>query len=627
MPDSLANLSKAIEHHQRGEIDLAAPIYGEILQQHPNHPDALHLLGLVSLQRGERQAAHDLIKRAVAAQPENPAFHASLGEVFWALNQPERTIECCREALRLNPTSPDILSNLGATLLQVGRIDEAIETLRSAVELQPDLAGPHNNLANALRMKGDLPAALQSYIQAAKLDPTRAEIVSNLGKTFLELGDTANALAHCQHAVGLRPEFAASWVNFGLALHTIGRWDDAVACYQEAIRLEPRLPNAYAGLGNVLEDRDDLNAALPAYEAALRLDPRNAGVLARLANQLGAKLSPELETRIEELLANPGLSSRDRIPLTFGLAQTANARAQFDRAAELAATANGLRRAELSSRGRSYNSENHHNLITSLIETFSADYFARVADMGSDSRRPIFIVGLPRSGTTLVEQILASHPRAFGGGELKFVQHVFEALPAVVGQAVAPLEGVPQLNRESIQKLAKAHLDAMAQTNSIADRFVDKMPENTIYLGLIATLFPHAAIIHCTRDLRDVATSCWLHDFAYLNWTNDFGHIASRFAEYRRVMQHWKNVLPTPIVEFNYETFIKNPEPMIRVLLAHCELEWNDHCLHFHQTRRPIQTASAAQVRQPVYRSSVGRWKNYQEPLADLFAQLESIKP
>ncbi len=244
---------------------------------------------------------------------------------------------------------------------------------------------------------------------------------------------------------------------------------------------------------------------------------------------------------------------------------------------------------------------------------------------GSETERPVFVVGMPRSGTTLVEQILASHPRVFGAGELRLARNTFAALPEVARHPGPPHECLDRLDKEAFDFLARQHLGWLADRNATADRVVDKMPENTLYLGLLAALFPRARFIYCRRDLRDAAVSCWLTNFGQVRWACDQQHIASRANEHVRVMEHWRQVLPVPVLEVEYESVIADLEGSSRKLIDWCGLEWDGGCLDFHKTRRPVQTASAAQVRRPIYSSSVGRWKNYEPYLGLMFGELNDL--
>ena len=256
-----------------------------------------------------------------------------------------------------------------------------------------------------------------------------------------------------------------------------------------------------------------------------------------------------------------------------------------------------------------------------MIAAVTPEFFARLRGGGLDSERPVFIFGLPRSGTTLTEQILARHSQVFGAGELPLGHEDLQALPG--GSDADPPERLGRLDADTARCIAQRHLDRLGELNGSARRVTDKMPENYLSLGLLAALFPRARFIHCRRDLRDVAVSCWMTQFRQVRWANDPDHIASRFHQYGRLMAHWRAVLPVQMLEVDYEETVADLEGVARRLVAWCGLEWEPACLTFHEGKRPVRTASVAQVRQPLYTRSVARWRNYEKALAPLFARLE----
>jgi tetratricopeptide (TPR) repeat protein len=617
------DLTAALEQHRRGELDRAARAYEAALAEDPDHPAALHLLGLVALQKGDPARAVALIGRAIAVRPAEAGFLASLAESYRALGRSDRAVECGRAAVRLRPDSPEIHGQLAAALADAGDLDGAIGHYREALRLRPEFVAAHNNLGDALLSRGDRAAALAHFREAVRLDPASAEARSNLGRLLVDQGQLEEGLAQCREVVRLRPDSAAARVNLGKALTVLGRLDEAEASYREAVRLRPDLAAGHAGLAGVLEQLGDFEGLVASLREAVRLNPRHAGALARLATRLkGALPEPDRDV-IEALLADHGLPPEDRWPLLFGLAHVLDARGEFDRAAALTAQANALQLADFRKRGRGYDPAAHRAFVDQLVEAFNPAFFDRVRGFGHESERPVFVVGLPRTGTSLVEQVLASHPQVFGAGELRLALETFNALPWATGRDVSLQDCLDHLDRDAVRRLAHRHLDALAALNRTADRVVDKMPENTLYLGLLADLFPRASFIHCRRDVRDVALSCWMTHFGHVRWSCDPDHIASRIAESRRLTGHWRRVLPVPVYEFDYEAMVADPERVSRELVAHCGLDWDPSCLDFHATRRPVRTASVAQVRRPVYASSVGRWKNYEQPLAALFAKLE----
>jgi hypothetical protein len=269
----------------------------------------------------------------------------------------------------------------------------------------------------------------------------------------------------------------------------------------------------------------------------------------------------------------------------------------------------------------------HEHFVRDLIAATGPDFFARLTGTGVPSNRPVFVFGLPRSGTTLIEQILASHPLVHGGGELRFARRSFEGLPEVAGLDQRPLDCLARLTGTGVRVLGERHLAWLAELDGgRAERITDKMPDNYLYLGFLKRLFPRAVFIHCRRDLRDVAVSCWSTDFRSIDWSNSFEHIASRFSQYVRVMDHWRSVLPAPMVEVDYAETVRDLEGVARRLLDACALPWDPACIRFHQTQRRIRTASVVQVRQPLYSRSLDRWRNYETTLGELFRLLPSLE-
>ena len=325
---------------------------------------------------------------------------------------------------------------------------------------------------------------------------------------------------------------------------------------------------------------------------------------------------------IEERLADPETSPSARARLLFALSLVLDARNDYRRAAECSRQANALNM-ELARGTRGYTPELHVQYVDSVLQGFTAELFEHLAGSGSQDIRPVFVFGLPRSGTTLVEQILASHSQILGAGELRFTRQSFDAISSVLDVPGPAFENIDGLTPGAIGRLAEHHLHRLSNLahGHAALRIVDKMPDNYIYLGLLAAMFPNAVFIHCRRDLRDVALSCWITDFRPENipWASDPSYIGSRFEQYLRLMNHWRSVLPIPIHEVNYEDTVADLEKVARYLLTACGLSFDPGCLDFHRTQRRVKTASVSQVRQPIYSRSVGRWRNYESELPFLF--------
>jgi Flp pilus assembly protein TadD len=481
------------------------------------------------------------------------------------------------------PEGAEALIDLGLALWRQGRHKEAVAAFERAIERRPFASRPYIHLANALCERGPRHQALAFLREGLRLMPHAAELHGRLAQALLEAGAVPAALHH----------------------------------HREAVRLGPGSAGAHVELGMVLLQTGDLDEALASFREAQRLDPRHPEALAALAFRLGAQLSPAEQAAAGAVLGDETLPPSRRAVLQYGLAYFHDARGDHARAADLAGEANAHLLAEGRRRGRAYDPAAHHAHVSRVIAAYDAAHFERVRGWGLGSERPVFVVGLPRSGTSLTEQVLASHPRVFGGGELPFLR---DSSPDGLGC-------LGDRTPAAARQLAGQYLERLAQLHPSAERVVDKMPDNYLLLGLVATLLPGARIIHVRRDPRDVAVSCWLTYFREVPWSLDPGHIAGRIREHARLMAHWRRVLPVPLLEIDYEELVADTEAAARRLVGWCGLDWDPACLDFHRTRRVVRTASMMQVRTPVYRRSVGRWKNYADHLGPLFALLPGPAP
>jgi tetratricopeptide (TPR) repeat protein len=505
--------------------------------------------------------------------------------------------------------------------------------------LKPHLVEAHYDLALALRDQGQLDEAIAAFGRALELKPDHAQAHGNLGNALKDRGDLDGAAASYRRMLELKPDSAEVSNNLGNVLGELGKSDEALACFRRALELKPDHAWTHYNLGCALEETGDLAGAEGAFRAALGHDPRLAWAHYKLAEVVGRRLSPDDLAAQRRLLEEGQLADAERLLLHFGLAQVLDARGEYAQAAAHLRQANALQAAEWRRQGRTYNVREHESVVTRMIEVATPELFQRVRGFGLQTELPVFVVGLPRSGTTLVEQILAAHSQVFGAGEIRLVGETMRGLSRFLGQDAtkmglspsgdptrAPvgdfIEGFRRLDRPTAARLAQRHLERLRSLHPTALRIVDKMPDNYFALGLLATLFPRAKLIHCRRDLRDVAVSCWMTHFEVIPWANEPEHLVSRFQQYQQIMTHWRKVLPAPLLEIDYEETVSDLEGVARKLVAWCNLEWEPACLEFQRVKRPVRTVSAVQVRQPVFRTSVGRWEHYQQELADLFARL-----
>ncbi len=580
---------------------------------------------------GRLQQAIASYQRALKLSPDLAHAVGNLGLTQLGVGQPESALQLAERATQLEPHSAGVWMNLGTTLRALDRLDDAMESYGKAFELDPESAELACQIASVWLEVGDVAQAAQWCEKALELEPDRVEALCGLAATILEAGDSAGAVERFRAVVAEHPAHADAWLGLARAVWSDGDATEAVEACRTAVELRPEHAGSLAQLATILASAGDVEAANEANRTALDVNPRCIPALANLAQNLRGRLETSDATQMTNLLEVPWMRDGGRAALHFGLAHHRDGLGEFDDAAQHAAQANDYHTKHKQERGWDYQPEEYEQYVNRLIEVFSPSYFQRIADYGTPNETPVFIVGMPRSGTTLTEQIIASHPLAFGAGERNFAARTFARLPQLVDQPDrTPVDCVSDISSEQVTALADWHLaqlgqlvEKSGQSAGEVVRVLDKMPENYSLLGWIATMFPAARIIHCRRDPRDVAVSCWMTQFKEIRWAFDVDHIAHRIQQYQRLMNHWRSVLPLSMLEIDYEDTVADTAAQTAKLLQHVGLEWDDACLNFHETERLIRTASVTQVRQPIYRRSLERWRRYEKPLHSLFQQIK----
>ena len=438
----------------------------------------------------------------------------------------------------------------------------------------------------ALQQAGKLQEAARIYSDIVEEQPDNAEAWHLLGTIEIMQGRHESALALIKKALGLKPRSAVYLHNRAYVMGALGKLAEAEADYREAIRLRPNYAEAYFNLSGSAKFAAD--------------DPLIPG--------------------LESLLEKPGWSDKDRCFLHFAAGKI------YDDIGETA-KAFGHYVEGNKAKGVRFDAAQSRALFEAIAEVFSAEFLQDRTGVGCDSELPIFVVGMPRSGTTLVEQIIASHPKAAGAGELPDIDAIAKGFPSLAAEKgtafPACMTSVPN---EALGGLGEAYVRHRRQSDSQAERIVDKAPLNFRYLGLIALMFAKARIIHCRRDPIDTCLSCYFQNFVNAQYYSfDLATLGAFYRDYRWLMDHWRKVLPFEIYELDYERMVAAPEEEIPALIAFCGLDWDPACAAFHRTERTVGTASRWQVRQPVYKTSVRRSERYREFLGPLFEVLGPI--
>jgi tetratricopeptide (TPR) repeat protein len=613
--------------HDHGDLAGAVECHRRALDLEPDLAEAYDGLGSALQELGQLKQALASHRRAIEIKPALAEAHNNLGNALLALGQIDDAVLSYRRALAIRPDFAEAHGNLGNALRDLGQPEIALASYRRMLELRPDSAEAHNNLGNALLSLGQLDAAAASYRWALALQPRAAGALANLGNALRGLGQSQEAAASCRRALEVEPNFAEAHRHLGNALFDLGQFDQAAASYGRALALDPgraevhtalaavfrqtgraaaaqascrraldinpRLPEALALLGEIHAGNGQFTAAEASFKQALAIDAKLPEGWAGIARyrKMGAGDASWLAA-VQKLLGGE-LALHHEINLRYALGKYFDDLREFDQAFA------------------SYRLAHRVDRITNF---YDRNRLQRLGTFGHSSERPVFIVGMPRSGTTLAEQILASHPAVFGAGELRFWHAAAAAYEASAPGAERP---------EVIAGLAGQYLEQLAGLSADALRVVDKMPANSMNLGLMHAALPNARIIHMRRNPMDTGLSVYFQIFSIAHsYANDLEDIAHYYTQYWRVMNHWRTTLPRgAILEVPYEELVAEPEPWSRRMLDFVGLPWDPRCLDFDRTDRTVTTASSWQVRQKISASSVGRWRSYErflEPLRSL---------
>jgi tetratricopeptide (TPR) repeat protein len=606
--------------HDQKRYDDALAAYREAITRQPHFVPAHVNLGMLLMELRRPGEAVEALRAAVRIEPDDLAALVNLGQALCGLRAPgllEEAEAHLRRALALAPRAPGVLEMLGHVLHLQGRSGEALTCYEQALELAPRRASLRRSMGELLQASGRHDDAQRVLEAAVALDPNDARLRAQLGSLALARHRFEDAHAHYRAALSLDGASAEAHCGLGLALREQGRFDEAESCFREAMRLDPSLTAPWVELARLQAERGDRSESCETARRILVARPDLADAYWRLAINLKEAL-PDRDLRtMEGLLERKELSHGERAALHFGAGTVLDARGLHERAAGHFEAANALQAAARAAKGQSFDPDGHSRSIDQVIAAFTPALVARGRDWGDPDPRPVFVVGLPRSGTSLVEQVLASHPLVHGVGELPDVLGLFNAMPNLVGQPGRnAFDALRSLGPDPARAAARrylARLDRLAPAT--ARRIVDKMPDNFPLLGFIALLWPGARVLLCRRDLRDIAVSCWQSSFDTIPWSNDWEHMARRFADHERLLAHWERTRPMAWLDVIYEELVSDPEGQSRRLIAFLGLEWEPACLEFYKARRVVRTASQIQVREPIHTRSVGRWRRYEPTL------------
>lgn len=600
-----------------GRHDKAMAAFEKMAQLVPNQPEAVY--GLATCQQALRR--HDeaiaTFDRALTLDANFPEAQYGKAVSLQRLGRHDEAIGYFEQALVLDPEYADAHHGIAVSLNALDRADEALAHLDRAIQVEPD-TDRHYLRGSALMALERFKDAEAAYRKATEAAPDSVPAILGLAGAMEARNHDADVLGLYERARELKPRSAIVMTRLADALRALDRHAEALALVEKAVALRPRLPAAWGGLGITREEMGDMDGARAAYREAIRLAPRQPGFYAGLFNATKLKAGDPL---IEALEALPGdgraLSKQQQIGRLFALAKAYDDIGEKARGFDCLLEGNAMKRAIVENDEAGLFQSNRR------IQTrLGGPAIRAAAGRGDPTRVPIFVLGMPRSGSTLVEQILASHPLVLPGGERKdFSRAMRETWNRQRGTYARDM-----VDAGALQRLAKLYLDALPSLPEGKTRITDKMPGNFRIAGLIHVAMPNAKIIHTARDPVDTCLSCYSKLFGDdLNWSYDLRELGRYHRLYQDMMEHWHDVLPPgTILDVRYEDVVDDLEAQARRLLEFCELPWDDACLSFHETKRAVRTASVAQVREPIYRRSVRKWRPDDDVLRPLLEGLAS---
>ncbi|WP_170335455.1 tetratricopeptide repeat-containing sulfotransferase family protein [Ruegeria arenilitoris] len=673
--------TQGLSHYENGHLKQAVGLFSEIIRVAPRHAASHQMLGLIAYRMGQFEPAVAAFEQAVRLQPGNGAFLTNFTEILRASGRLDQALEAGAQAVRLAPGNPAAHSNLGLVYYDRKDLSQAKTSQDRALALDPNFDRAINNLGSIARDEGDLGKASELYRKALRINPGSTETANNLVSVLIEAEKLAEAGEFAKARLKISPRDAELHRNFGRLLVLQNDLDSAEACFRTSIDIDSTKADSFVGLSQVLFEKNHPKLALIEAEQALRLDPDNAAACHQLAlveAHLGEVEKAEtLHKRALELKPEMTASHLALGHLAMEQGKFEAARQRFETAAELAddklSALIALARLEkvtensevfqsleaVSSSvetllpqkavayhyamgdcyerlGRydeafssfekgarvkrgliSYDPNEIDQLTDDLIATFNRSTIERLRSCAISSAKPIFIVGMPRSGTTLTESILDAHPDVFGAGELNDLQNVFGRLPD--GTTNVP-RALRSTTAEALTRCAEDYVEALTAHSPNAVHLVDKMPANFQLIGLIHAILPNAKIIHIAREPMDICLSCYTRLFERSQLHSyDQQELGQYFNNYIRLMNHWRETLPEHAFHnIHYEDLVDDIDGVARGMIEYCGLDWTDACLEFYSGERRVRTASVQQVRQPLYSSSKAKWRRYERYLQPL---------
>ncbi len=645
LPEKDANIHRALDYLKRNRPLRAEEACRDYLNKHPGCTDHIRLLSLALLKQDRAAEAEEQLRFALSLDPDFPQLYEDLGSALAMQSRFEEAIPEFEKAIRLQPALPLAQKKLGQALAAVGRGEDADEAFQGYIESDPERAAIIKGIELQKADKRD--EAIDVFRDVLKGNPNNVNAMHQLALCFWhDKKRLEDAEALLRRATQQAADFAGAWLALSALLMEMNKHMDAIATYEKATELEPKNARAWAGLGNAcgramyperavqafersltingdqpgilsayaweLKTLGDQAAALKAYRRAVKAKPNFGQAYWSMANLKIFKFDDdELEAMLQQL-ERDDLTDVEDIHFRFALGKAMEDNKDYERAWHFYHTGN--QRQRMTVEYEPLEMETRH---TAIISVFDRQLLSERASAGYDARDPIFIVGLPRSGSTLVEQILASHSQVEGTSELPVLGKIAESIGRYRTDDVRYPEAVTELRDKDLRAYGKQYIQE-SQRHRVTDKplFTDKLPNNFPLLGFAHHILPNAKFINARRHPFDSCLGGYKQLFGHgQNFTYDMLDLAHYYQQYDRIMKHWHELLPGKILDVHYEETVIDLESQVRRILNHCDLPFEEHCVRFHETERAVKTASSEQVRQPIYTGALGKWRHYEKHL------------
>ena len=642
---------------EKGNIELAEKQIAEILRRFPDEPNALRLSGVSALQQNKPEIALIPLQKAIKAAPDFAKAHQDLSNAWTQLGDLKKAEICLKKSLEIDGSNfsgwkdlGDLLADQGKNeesdrayknalgsdkkykelqnammLVQKGQLGEAEKIYRQLLAEDPENVDALRLLALLASRSGALDQGIAMLRKCTEVAPDYALAWENLAKLYRQKDDpeSIKMASYCfKKATELRPDWAEGWAGLGTMQTRSSQHEKGISSYKKSLELKIKQPRVHLSLGHIYKTIGEPEQSIISYKKAIKYDPGFGEAYWSLANLKTYKFTGSEIKEMQKQVDRKDLNERERVHFLFALGKALEDIKDFNQSFQYYHNGNEL------NRGRSsYDPKAIEALTKRLISFFDRNLFSSTEGSGYNVKDPIFIVGLPRSGSTLLEQILSSHSAVEGTMELPNMMNIARKMGNSTKDQTAYPEVISELPEQDLSFLGKSYIEDTEFLRSGSPFFIDKMPNNFSHIGLIKLILPNAKIIDARRNPLDTCFSCYKQLFARGQvFTYDLPELARYYINYVTLMDHWDAMLPDFIYRVHYEKMITDQEEETRNLLNFCELEFEDRTLQFYNTKRAVKTASSEQVRQPIYKKGLNHWKNFENDLSVLKKSLEPLK-